>query len=225
LSQKGWSGILIEADQKKFKDLCRTYQDNDRITCINKMVTFKGGNTLDNILSQTPIPKNFDLLSIDVDGNDYHVWKSVVTYKPKLVIIEFNQTIPNGIEFVQKADWGINQGSSLLSLYKLSKQKGYELVAATDNNAFFVDAQYFPLFEMDDNSPEGINREQKYITHIFQLYDGTLVLTDNLKLLWHGVEIRPEKLQVLPRMFRFFPESKVSWLRKFLFSCWKRLSV
>jgi hypothetical protein len=52
------------------------------------MVTFDGQNILDNILSQTSLPKNFDLLSIDIDGNDFHVWKSVEYFKPKLVIID-----------------------------------------------------------------------------------------------------------------------------------------
>jgi hypothetical protein len=223
LSQKNWSGVLIEADDHKFKDLRQTYDGNNRVICINKIVTFEGDNALDNILSQTPIPKDFDLLSIDVDGNDYHIWKSVVFYRPKLVIIEFNNTIPNSIEFIQKADLEVYQGSSLLSLCGLSKSKDYELVAVTDNNAFFVDAEYYPLFRIEDNSPEVINKDQEYTTHVFQLYDGTLVWRGNLELLWHGAQIDPEKLQVLPKFFRFFPESRVSWLRRFLFSCWKRL--
>jgi hypothetical protein len=222
LSQKGWSGILIEADPQKFKDLCQTYQDNDRITSFNKMVSFEGENSLDNILAQTPIPGNFDLLSIDVDGNDYHVWKSVVIYKPKLVIIEFNPTVPNCIEFVQRADWRINQGSSLLSLCKLSKTKGYELVGVTKFNAFFIDAAYFPLFGIADNSPEALNNNQKYITHVFQLFDGTIVWKGNLKLIWHDLGIDPMKHQILPKYFRYFPEGKTSWLRRFMFHLYRK---
>ncbi len=225
LSQKGWSGVLIEADPDKFMDLCRTYEHNNRALCIHEMVSFEGRNTLDQILSQTPIPEHFDLLSIDVDGNDYHIWKSLVRYRPKVVIIEFNNSIPNNVAFVQKADFKVNQGSSLLSLYRLAKSKEYELVAVTDFTAFFVDAPYFPLFGIKDNRPEAINDNRKYITQVFQLYDGTLVWTGNLKLLWHGKEMDPERLQVLPRACRVFPGLRSSRLRRLWCSCRKRLRI
>lgn len=124
ISQKGWSGVLIEADQHKFKALRQTYLENNKVFCINKMVTFDGQNVLDNILPQASIPKDFDLLSIDIDGNDYHVWKSVEHYRPKVVVIEFNNSIPNDIEFVQEANYSANQGCSLLALNNLAKKRG-----------------------------------------------------------------------------------------------------
>jgi hypothetical protein len=222
LSQRGYSGVLIEADQDKFRTLCQTYSGNNRVACINKMVTFDGQNILDNILSQTSLPKNFDLLSIDIDGNDFHVWKSVEYFKPKLVIIEFNNTIPNSIEFVQDSDYSVNQGCSLLALDRLAKQKGYELLVVTDFNAFFVDAEYFPLFQIPDNSPETINCDQKHITHVFQLFDGTIVWEGNLNLLWHDLNIKPGKMQVLPKYIRYFPDSKASWLRRLLFFFYRK---
>ena len=223
LSQRDYSGVLIEADQHKFKALCQTYSGNNQVNCINKMVTFDGQNVLDNILSQTSVPKDFDLLSIDIDGNDFHIWKSVEFFKPKLVIIEFNNTIPNKIEFVQDPDYSVNQGCSLLALDRLSKQKGYELLAVTDFNAFFVDAEYFSLFQIPDNSPKIINCDQQYITHVFQLFDGTIVWKGNLKLLWHDIDINPQKMQVLPKYARYFPESKPSWIRRHLYSFYKKL--
>jgi len=222
LSQKGYSGVLIEADQDKFKALRQTYSSNNKVVCINKMVTFDGQNILDNILSETSLPKNFDLLSIDIDGNDFHVWKSVEFFKPKLVIIEFNNTIPNNLEFVQDPDYSVNQGCSILALDRLSKQKGYELLAVTDFNAFFVDAEYFPLFQITDNSPQTINCDQKHITHVFQLFDGTIVWEGNLNLLWHDINIKPEKMQVLPKYIRYFPESRVSRLRRLLFFFYRK---
>ena len=225
LFQKGWSGVLIEADSYRFKELCQTYHDNTRVTCLNKKVSFDGENVLDNLLSHTSVPKDFDLLSIDIDGNDFHAWKSVIDFRPKVVIIEFNNTIPNHTEFVQEANYSVNQGSSLLSLYKLAKGKGYELVVVTDFNAFFVDAAYFPLFEIADNSPDAINNNQRYITHVFQLFDGTMVWQGNLRLLWHDLRIKPERLQILPKCFRYFPENKTSWLKRFMFSWYKKLRL
>ena len=77
------------------------FEDNKSIVAVNRYVSSKGGNSLDNILSKTKIPRNFDVLSIDIDGNDYFVWENLKEYQPKIVCIEFNPTIPNEIEFVQ----------------------------------------------------------------------------------------------------------------------------
>jgi len=225
LSQKGWSGVLIESDPRKFKELCFTYRGNDRVTCVNRRVAFEGEDVLEKILAETPVPPDFDILSIDIDGNDYHVWKSLARYRPKIVVIEFNNTIPNCVEFVQKADESVNQGSSLLALCRLGKSKRYELIAVTDFNAFFVDADYFPRFSISDNSPETMNHPQKYVTHVFQLMDGTLAWSGNLKLLWHGIDMKPEKLQVLPRVLRYFPETRTSILRRYLYKLYKFMGL
>lgn len=225
LTQKNCSGVLIEADRNKFNTLCQTYSGNDRVICMNKMVTFDGQNILDNILSETALPKDFDLLSIDIDGNDFHIWKSVQHYKPKLVIIEFINTIPNHIEFVQEANYSVNQGCSLLALQKLAKQKGYELLVVTDFNAFFIDVEYYPLFQIPDNSLDVINNNKKYTTHVFQLLDGTMVWEGNLKLQWHGIEMKPEKLQVLPKYIRYFPERRPAWFRRKLFFLYTKFCI
>jgi hypothetical protein len=91
----------MECHEKRFSDLIRTYEGNERVIALNRFVGFDPDNCLDKILADTPIPKNFDLLSIDVDGNDYHIWEAVEEYRPKVVVIEFNATIPPEVEFVQ----------------------------------------------------------------------------------------------------------------------------
>lgn len=94
---------------------------------MNSFVQISGIDTHDEILENTPIPKNFDFLSIDIDGNDYHVWKSLVNYRPKVIVIEYNCAIPDNIEFIQAQDFKIRHCHSILSLVKLAKLKGYEL--------------------------------------------------------------------------------------------------
>jgi hypothetical protein len=96
---------------------------------------------LDQLLSSITIPSNF-LLSIDIDGNDYYAWKAVKIYRPKIVIIEFNPTIPDPVEFIQPCNAKINQGSSLLALCKLAEEKSYHLISTTFTNAFFVDSKF-----------------------------------------------------------------------------------
>lgn len=220
LANKGWSGVLIEADSEKFAELPKTFEGNEKITYLNKYVQFSGEDTLDELLEQTEIPVDFDLLSIDIDGNDYHVWNSIKNYRPKVVIIEYNQSIPNHIEFIQQPDSSKNHGNSLLSIVKLGKTKGYELVAVTELNAILVVSEYFGLFDIKDNSVEKLRPHSPYVTDIFQLYDGTIVLSGYKKMIWHNVPMKDADLQVVPKFLRTFP-GNMGKFKLFLLRIWR----
>jgi hypothetical protein len=105
-------------------------------------------------LAKTAIPLGFDFLSIDIDGNDFHVWNATRVYRPKFICIEFNPTIPTEIDFVQPASLNISQGSSLKSLVALGTAKRYELASVLQFNAFFVRVDLFPRLEIADNSAQ-----------------------------------------------------------------------
>jgi len=199
IEAKGYSAVLIEASAKRFANLKENFRHNDKVICLNEFVGFDSADGLDVILGRTEIPKDFDVLSIDIDGNDYHVWEAVKEYRPKVVVIEFNPTIPKTVEFVQRRDFGVTQGSSLLSISKLSKSKGYELVAVTKNNGIFVDSKYFGLFGIEDNSLEALWTDESFITHIFCGYDGTIFIRGYGKSPWHLIPLKESKMQILPR--------------------------
>lgn len=222
VANHGWSAALIEASARRTADLRKTYADIERVICLNEMVDFKGAGTLDNILSKTAIPKDFDLLSIDIDGNDYHVWAAVTIYEPKVVIVEYNPTIPNHIEYVQPAQADVNLGNSLLSVVLLGKGKGYELIAVTDLNAIFVRRQYFPLFKIENNAVERMRPHSPYEMVIWQLYDGTIVTKGCNRLVWQNVELSGEALQVMPRWLRGFPPA-TGGVRGFMQKIWRVL--
>ncbi len=196
ITNKGYSAVLVEGDSKRFKDLLKTFENNNKLTLINTYVGFESDNNLDKILEKTPIPKNFDLLSIDVDGNDYHIWDTTKEYRPKVVVIEFNPTIHPEVEFVQSRDMGITQGSSILSVVKLARSKGYELVACT-SNVFFVDSKYFKLFGIENNSIEEIWKDRTAITYIFCGYDGRVFLRGCRMMPWQQIVYKESKVQQL----------------------------
>ncbi len=79
------------------------------------------------------------ILSIDVDGQDYHIWKA---YKgrPAIVIIEINSSFIPGIEEIPG-----DRGASYTAMVKLGMEKDYMLVAHT-GNLIFVDKKYSSLF-------------------------------------------------------------------------------
>lgn len=210
LVEQNWHAVLIEPNPRKFVTLEKNTENYPNVINLQSFVELSGSKRLDALLSAQKVPLDFELLSIDIDGNDYWIWETVKKYKPKVVVIEFNQTIPPDVEFVQPRDFSVNQGNSLLSLTKLANKKGYELICCTESNAFFVRKKYFSLFKLKSNKPEDLF-EYQYQTRVFQLFDGTLKLVDGpRKLLWSSIPFSEEDIQVLPKWLRRFPEGWLS---------------
>ena len=211
---RGWRGVLIEGDA----DRCRALRDGhagaERVVAVDRFVGLRPPDDLDSILAKTPVPEDFDLLSIDVDGIDWHIWESLRRYRPRLVVIEFNQTIPNDVYFVQDADAAVHQGNSLLALVELGRAKGYELLATTEINAFFVLRELFPVFQIADNDIDAIHSPGDYESRLFQLYDGTLVLAGCRTLLWAEKPIDDEAIQPLAPEARMFTDRTEAAVRR-----------
>lgn len=204
----GYYAVLIEADRERFESLRRNYAPySGKVITINNFVGFSDDDNLDSLLRKTHIPHDFDVLSIDIDGNDYHVWHRVEHYRPKLVVIEFNQTIPTEVHYVQKADPSVMQGSSLLALVELGKLKGYELVSVLRFNAIFVRKEDFALFEIESNAPRELRTDLTAVTYLFSGYDGGILLSGAKQLPWHSLAFDDAQVQVLPRILRKFPDS------------------
>jgi hypothetical protein len=134
LRNHGWSGVLIEADPKRFRDLRRNRAALGDPVVLCRKVGFESPDTLDEILSETPIPAEFDLLSVDVDGEDYRIWRALRRYRPRVVVIEVDSTHPPERTFVPDVGKG---GASIAAMVELGREKGYELVLHT-GNAIFV---------------------------------------------------------------------------------------
>ena len=209
IAKHEYRGVLIEANPERFKELKKTHNSSINIL-LNALVGFGSEDGLDALLAQTPIPKSFDLLSIDIDGNDYHVWNAVTKYRPKLVVIEYNPTAANAVEFRQEARPGVCQGSSAAALVRLAKSKNYELVAVTVTNLVFVAAEYYPLFKILDNSLV-LMRDDTGSPQIFVGYDGHVFLAEannlgQISIPWHGLTLREEQIQILSHRLQKYPD-------------------
>lgn len=91
------------------------------------------------------VPQALDFLSIDIDGNDYAVWK-VYTGKAKVVCIEINSSKdPDADSFTPQ------DGANYSIMLKLAKAKGYELLCHT-GNLLFVQRKYKKLFPDADKT-------------------------------------------------------------------------
>lgn len=135
LVQKGFQAVYIEGDELKYKDLLKTCETYKNITPIKKFVDINE-NTLDSILSETNIPENFELLSVDIDSSDYHVWKSLIKYRPIVVIIEINSSVdPFHRDWIQTPGTKYKT-TSFMPMYNLGIQKGYTFICHTGNMIF-----------------------------------------------------------------------------------------
>lgn len=98
---------------------------------------------INRLFEKYGVPLEFDLLSIDLDGQDFWVW-ALLDYFPRVVIIEYNPALvidqSVSIPFDVSHQWDGTQyyGASLLALNKLGISKGYTLLYANAVNAFFV---------------------------------------------------------------------------------------
>jgi hypothetical protein len=148
LVEKGFKAVHIEADPEKFKDLQKTCQSYPNIVPVLAVVSHDPESkfSLDNILARTDIDENFVLLSIDIDGFDYQVWRAFVKYRPRIVIIEINSSVEPDV-----ADWihenGKREGTSFQPMLKLALQKDYVFLCHTGNMVFVCkeDAASFRL--------------------------------------------------------------------------------
>jgi hypothetical protein len=209
-----YRAVLIEGDPARIQDLEINFPQTTVIK-ICSFVTTVGETSLSNILAKTEIPLDFDFLSIDIDGMDYWILKSLVDFKPKLICIEFNPTVPNTVSFIQANDPKIKHGSSAKAIESLGKDMGYGVVAATATNLFLVRSDFInavspTLPSLDSLIPQGNDPQ-----YLFFGYDGSVLSNrSDIRLFWHGT-FPLSTLEVLPRYLKRY-SGDYNYLQKIL---------
>ena len=133
LSENDWSGCFVELEEAKFNELKKNYADNPKILLLNEKIDYKTKN-INSIIKINKINK-IDVLSIDVDGNDLLIWKSLDILQSNVVIIEFNNTIPFDTSYEDETNRSI--GNSYLAIDNYAKSKEYELIKVTACNLIY----------------------------------------------------------------------------------------
>lgn len=139
----GWPGVYLEADDAAFEALERRYAATPRVRTVHAAVE---PDTVEALFAGAGVPEEPDVLSIDVDGNDYWIWKAIAGFRPRLVIVEYNGSLDPASRRVMPYRQGFRwdhtsgYGASLGALEDLAVEKGYRLVHTelAGVNAFFV---------------------------------------------------------------------------------------
>lgn len=134
---------------------------------INLRKEFVTRENINNLFIKYNVPLKFDLLSIDIDTNDWYIWNALDDkYKPRIVCIEYNAKFSPDedklIKYNPKAVWGKDDyfGGSIKAYYILGRNKNYSLICANKdgNNLFFI---------RDDLKPELIFKNVNDIDKIY----------------------------------------------------------
>ena len=146
LLMEGWQGTWIDGSAEnigKIKDRCAELIRREQLQVEQ---AFIDAENVQDIFQSLNVPAEFSLLSVDIDGNDYWMWRALCDYRPKVVVIEYNAGMGPRAEWKQEYDpkwvWQgtRNFGASLKSFELLGREKGYCLVGCSIKgmNAFFV---------------------------------------------------------------------------------------
>lgn len=162
LRRSRWNGLLVEGDPRKYENLRRRYRRYHGVRTIDAYVT------VENVLSLfegAGVPHDLDLLSIDVDGNDWWILQQLLGgYAPRLVVVEINPFYPPPARWVMPYEpqhrWDETTyfGASLSSMTDLAERFAYALVAIDCNvtNAFFVRRELLGKLGFPEVKPEEV---------------------------------------------------------------------
>lgn len=146
LFSNNWKGLVIDGNNDNInyikKDVASSFFN---LQSIHSFIT---RDNIDELIKSKGFDKDLGLLSIDIDGNDYWIWKFLKDCNPVIVISEFNAefdfnpwTIPYKEDFVwDKTNSIYYWGTSLQSLCDLADEKGYSFIGCNShgNNAYFI---------------------------------------------------------------------------------------
>jgi len=143
----GWRGLFIDGSKENVLNGNDYYSSFSQIKPGN-VKFFHSWITKENInkiIKNNGFEGEIDLLSIDIDGNDYHILKAIDVVKPRMIIIEYNASLGTKDSLTVKykphlQSEGWYCGASIKALTKLASKKGYVLVGCESNgsNAFYV---------------------------------------------------------------------------------------
>lgn len=172
LINNNWTGLVIDGSDDNI-----SYIKKDPIYWQYELHAKKAFITAENIeslIDEAGFDQQIGILSIDIDGNDYMVWKAITKYQPAIVIVEYNAAfghqnpwiIPYDPKFARNTSDSrkLYWGTSLLSLCDLAAERHYDFIGCNlnGNNAYFIKKEInhsFKSLSCEEGIVEGKFRE------------------------------------------------------------------
>jgi hypothetical protein len=165
---QGWKGILIEGSQHGFNQLVANVKPYNCVP-VCAYIGNEPSNSLETLLKSHLTGDEIDLFSLDIDGNDYYIFESLNKFRPRVIICEFNPTLPFHIDMYGAYNNYI--GCSVRALIRIAESKRYKLIAIVGANAFFVVEEEYNKFSDFETSFEKL-RVDDSLMYIVTAFDG-----------------------------------------------------
>ena len=156
--KRGWKGLCVEMDPVKFAYLSFLYHQFPKVNLLRNVVTPRNAHL---VLESNNVPKDFDLLNLDIDSYDLEVMKKILeaNFTPKVISMEINEKIPPPIYFSVKFDknytWRGDHfyGCSITAAADLLIKNGYIVNSLQYNNLIVLssDTKIFYLYLNTNN--------------------------------------------------------------------------
>lgn len=142
----GWTGLWIEGDVNSYNEILSKFQEPIRQNHLQTLNSFITKDNINELFQGSGFTGEIDLLSIDIDGNDYYIFEAINVIDPRVIVVEYNGKFPPPSDWIMKYDeiymWdgSDKHGASLKALEELGRIKDYQLVGTNIRgiNAFFV---------------------------------------------------------------------------------------
>ena len=157
LTHNQWQGLIM--DGRPDLDAAVAVQGLPMLHDLSICSAFITAENINDLITGAGYAGEIGLLSIDIDGNDYWVWKAITCVQPQIVVAEYNAvfgseravTIPYAPAFTRQQahhSW-LYFGASLRACCLLAEEKGYAFVGCNQagNNAYFVRKDHAGSFQ------------------------------------------------------------------------------
>lgn len=143
----GYHGLFLDGNptaikrgRKFYAKYPHPWMDSPKFTC-----DLVKTDNINQLIKDAKLKGDIDVLSIDIDGNDYWIWDAITEVSPNIVIIEThielgmrNIVVPYDPNYFFPGKHPIYHGASPIAMVKLAKRKGYRLVGANDLGFNFI---------------------------------------------------------------------------------------
>lgn len=142
---QGWHGLWIEGSPRKVASAKKHHEAAIAEGRLQVAQQYATAANIDETIKRFA-PGELDLLSMDIDGNDYYVLGAIRSVAPRVIVAEYNAKFPPDVRWIMEHNeahrWDSTDyfGASLKALEILLAERGYLLVGCNllGTNAFFV---------------------------------------------------------------------------------------
>jgi hypothetical protein len=168
LMNNGWRGLILDGEAQYIREIAKrefNWKYGLRARC-----AFVSRENINQIFQEEGFDPELGLLSIDVDGIDWHLWNAL-TIQPGILVIEYNRNFPLDrpvtipyepfFDRTEKHKSNMYYGTSLGALAVLAAEKGYTFVGVERHrrNAFFIRNDLAAHVPTDTIREEYVDRE------------------------------------------------------------------